>query len=69
MTVCPHPKDLVPTLNWVFENQPIVSGILTENSLLADEKVPWKRGAGSYLYEIYTLDLFFCIFLTKMDHT
>ena len=48
MTVCPHPEDPVPTLNWVYENQPIASGILkqpsrykrTESNLLADEKVP-----------------------------
>ena len=45
---------VVSTLNWFFENSPIVSGILTqvaENNLMADEKVPWNRGAGSYLYK------------------
>ena len=41
----------MPTLNGVFENQPIVSDSqVAENNLLADEKGPWKRGAGSYLY-------------------
>ena len=43
----------MPTLNWVFEKQPIVSGILTnlvsENNLEADEKGHWKREAGSNL--------------------
>ena len=46
MTVCPLPKDPVPTFNWVFENQRIASGILTQPSrykrveinLIADEK-------------------------------
>ena len=42
------------TLNWVFEIQPIVSGILTrqvaENNVLADEKGPWKSAAVSHLY-------------------
>ena len=48
ITVCPHPVDHVPTFNWVFEYQPIVSETLTqpspykrkENNLLADEKGP-----------------------------
>ena len=30
ITVCPLPEDLVPTFSWDFENQPIVSGILTK---------------------------------------
>ena len=55
MTVCPHPKELLPTLDTVFDNQPIVSEILTHpssrNNLLADEKGAWKRGADSYLYK------------------
>ena len=39
------------TINWVFENQPIVTGMFTqpsvvENNLLADKKGPWKRDAG-----------------------
>ena len=46
--LCPHPKDLVQTFNWVFEDQPMASGILTqlsrykraESNLLADEKSP-----------------------------
>ena len=46
MTVCPHPVDLVPTFNWVFGYQPVVSVILSqpsrykkeESNLLADEK-------------------------------
>ena len=45
----------MPNLNWVFENQPIVLGILTQprsrKNLLADEKGSWKRGAGIYLYK------------------
>ena len=45
-TVCPHHKDLVTTLNWVFGNQPVV---------LADEKGRWKRGAGVWGYAV---DLF-----------
>ena len=53
MTVCSYPKDLVPNLSYVFEKQPIVSGIflqqVPENNLLADEKVPWKSEACSYL--------------------
>ena len=44
----------MPTLNWVFKNQLMVSRILTqqvaENNLLADEKGHWKREGGSYLY-------------------
>ena len=27
-TIFPYPNDLVPTLDWVFKNQPMVSGIL-----------------------------------------
>ena len=54
IVVSPHLNDLVSTLNWVFENQPMVSGILTQsssrNNLLADEKGHWKRWGGSYLY-------------------
>ena len=42
------PEDPVPTSIWIFENQPITSGILTqpsrnkraESNLLADEKDP-----------------------------
>ena len=44
-------------LNCVFENQPIVSGILAqlsrlivENNLIADKKGSWKMEEGSYLY-------------------
>ena len=48
ITVCPLPQDPMPTLNWVFENQPIASGKLTqpsrykrvESNLLADKKGP-----------------------------
>ena len=44
----------MPTLNWVFENQPIVTGILTEPSsrkqFASRRKIYWKRGGGSYLY-------------------
>ena len=48
ITVYPLPEDPVPTFNWVFKNQPIASGILTqpscykraERKLLADEKGP-----------------------------
>ena len=43
----------MPALNWVG-NQPIVSEILTKPSsrkqFAGNEKGPWKRGAGSYLF-------------------
>ena len=32
MNVRPHPEDPVPTLHWVYENQPIESGILIQLS-------------------------------------
>ena len=55
--VCPLSKDPVPTFNWVFENQPKASGILTqpsrykraESNLLADEKGPQQGDPGSCL--------------------
>ena len=44
----------MPTLNWVFKNQPIMSGILTQLSskkqLPANEKDHWKSEANNYLY-------------------
>ena len=51
------PDDPVPTFNLVFENQPIESGILTQQSrykraeskLLADEKGPQQGDPGSCL--------------------
>ena len=56
ITVCPILKDPVPT--WVFENQPIESGIITqlsrynraETNLLADEKGPQQGDPGSCLF-------------------
>ena len=54
VTVFPHPKDLVRTLNWVFENQQIVSGILTQpisrKQYAIKRKGSLKKGSGSYLY-------------------
>ena len=53
----------MPTLNWVFGNQLVVSGILTQlcsrKQLARRCKMSLKRGAGSYLYNIYiyTIDL------------
>ena len=51
-----HPEDHVPTFNWVFENQPIASGKLTQPSrykkaeinLQADEKGPQQGDPGSF---------------------
>ena len=48
LKLCPHAEDPMPPFNWVFENLPIASGILTqpssykveESNLLADEKGP-----------------------------
>ena len=48
ISACLHPKDPVSTFNWVFENQPIGSGISrqqchykrAESNLQADEKDP-----------------------------
>ena len=41
-------------LKWFSENQPIVSGLLEQPGsriqFASNEKGPWKRGAGSYLY-------------------
>ena len=61
MTVCPRGGDPLPTFNWIFEYQPIASEILTqpsrykraESNLLADEKGPWKRGAGCLVIHLY----------------
>ncbi len=47
MTVCPHPKDLLTTLNWVLENQPIVWG--KEGQVVICIYVHYKS--------IYTIDL------------
>ena len=63
MTLCPHPEDPVPTFNWIFENQSIESGILTQTSrykrpvsnLLADEKGPQQVDPDSCL--VIHLDL------------
>ena len=38
MTVSPHPNYLVPTLNWVIENQ------VAKNTLLADENGNCGKG-------------------------
>ena len=38
MTVCPHPEVHVPTFNWVFENQPIASGIL-DSEVVTKEQI------------------------------
>ena len=44
----------MPTFNWVFENQPMVSGILTQLSSRKQfgsrRKRSLKREGGSYLY-------------------
>ena len=56
----PH-EDPVPTFNWVFENQPIASKILTqpsrykraESKLLSDEKGLQQGDPGSCLVIIY----------------
>ena len=44
----------MPTLNWVFENQPIVLGTLIQPSnrkqFASRRKRSLKRGAGSYLF-------------------
>ena len=50
--------EAIPTYNWVFENQQIASGMLTqlscykrvENNLLADEKSPQQGDPGIYCY-------------------
>ena len=57
ITVCPLFEDLVLTFNWVFENQQIASGILTQPSrykraecnLLVDGKGPQQVDPGSCL--------------------
>ena len=60
----PHPNDLVLTLNWVFENQPIVSGILIEPSnrkqFASRRKLP--LGKGVICIYIYTIDLLVSMF-------
>ena len=60
MTVSPLFKDPVPTFNWAFENQPIMSGILTQPrrykrvacNLLADEKGPQRVAVWLYIDSI-----------------
>ena len=57
--------DPVPTFNWVFKNQPIASGILTQlsrykradSNLLADEKGPRHLGQVVVRLCIYTYTL------------
>ena len=56
ITVCLHPKDLVPTLNWVFEIKSLVSGILTQLSsrkqFASRRKRPLEKG-GRYIHLYY----------------
>ena len=61
----------MPTFNWVFENQPIASGILiqpsryrrSECNLLADKKGPQQEDPGSCQVIYLNYSLFF------KDHT
>ena len=59
LTVFPYRNDLVPTLNWVFENQAMVTGILTQPSSLKQfdsrRERSLKKGGGSYLHIIIHL--------------
>ena len=54
ITVFPYRNDLVPTLNWVFENQPKETGILTQpsrrNQFASRRKRSLKNGGDSYNY-------------------
>ena len=54
MTVFPYRDDLVTTFNWVFKNQPMVMGILTQPSsrkqFAGIRKMSLKMEVGSYLY-------------------
>ena len=69
MTVFPYPNDLVPTLNWVFENQLMVSGILTlpsSRKQFASRRKRTLKKEGRYLsvyIYIYTMDLLSIIVL------
>ena len=40
--MCPHPVNPVPTVNWVFEYQPLAKK--AESILPVDEKGPQDRG-------------------------
>ena len=66
-TVCPHHKDLVPTLNWVLENHQWCGEYyfnqVAENNLLADKMVLGKEWQLVICIYIYTIDLLFEPFL------
>ena len=68
ITEYPYPNDLVLTLNWVFENQLLVSGILTQSSrrkqFASRRKRLSEKGVGSYLYNY--IHLYFRSFFTQL---
>ena len=64
MTVFPYRDDLVTTFNWVFKNQPMVMGKLTQpssrNQFARRQKCSLKRVGEVVIYVyIYTIDLLF----------
>ena len=65
---CPHLRDHVPTLNFVFENQPIVSGILTQPSR---RKQFASRRKGGQVVICITIHLYyrFVVFTLLMNYT
>ena len=70
--------DPVATFNWVFENQPMASEILTQLSrykraeinFIADEKSPYHGDPGSYLVmHLYCKFIIYKITIKYVKHT
>ena len=61
--ISPHRSVMVPTLNWVFENQPIMSGILTQPSgrklFASRRKRSLEKGGVVICIYNYTIDMLF----------